>query len=376
MNQRFPERRKTWRIAILLLLVLLSILAAVFYRLCFPGVSFLRTFQNPEVKETPFVVTSLAIPAGERLIPAKLYRPSAGFARAVLLVHGVHYRGYEEARLTRLARDLARRGTLVLTPEIEDLKNFDIVPRAVDDIETSALFLLDNPVLGTVRLPHRPGLFGISFAGGLGLVAAARPALNGRLGYVFSFGGHADLERVMRYLASGRLPVGSTLPPHPYGQAVMLRQFADKFVSAGQVNELRRALLLFLQDKTDDLKMLLPLLKPETRSLVKLFLDWKPDEISEVLRPVLKNISCHPALSPVKNPVPACPLFLLHGSVDNVIPASETWALNRWAEGSTPTRALITELIYHVELENQPKERPRLKDTYKLVRFMTELLRL
>jgi dienelactone hydrolase len=369
------KRRRAWRIGITFIFIPLVILAVVGYRLCFPGITFLRTFQNPEVKETPFVVTYLTIPAGERLIPAKLYRPNSGFDKAVLLVHGVHYRGYEEARLTRLARDLARRGTLVLTPEIEDLKNFDIVPRAVDDIETAALFLLNNPGLNTARLAQRPGLFGISFAGGLGLIAASRPALNNRLGYVFSFGGHADLERVLNYLASGRLPDGGILPPHPYGQAVLLRQFADRFVPAEQVHDLRMALLLFLQDKTDDLKMLFPLLMTETRSLVKLFLEWKPEKISEVLRPVLKNISCNPALSPAKNPVPACPLFLLHGSVDNVIPASETLALGRWAEDSTPTRTLVSELIRHVELENQPKERPGLKDTYLLVRFMTELLR-
>jgi hypothetical protein len=44
---------------------------------------------------------------------------------------------------------------------------------------------------------------GISFAGGLSVVAAGRPALRDHVAYVFSFGGHGDMQRVLRYLCSG-----------------------------------------------------------------------------------------------------------------------------------------------------------------------------
>ena len=45
---------------------------------------------------------------------------------------------------------------------------------------------------------------GISFSGGLSIVAAGRPALRDKVSYVMSFGGHGDLPRVMKYLASGK----------------------------------------------------------------------------------------------------------------------------------------------------------------------------
>ena len=46
-------------------------------------------------------------------------------------------------------------------------------------------------------------MMGISFSGGLSIVAAGRPSLANRVAYVFSFGGHDDLPRVLRYLCTG-----------------------------------------------------------------------------------------------------------------------------------------------------------------------------
>ena len=54
---------------------------------------------------------------------------------------------------------------------------------------------------------------GISFAGGLSMVAAGRPAIRDRLAFVFSFGGHGDLPRVLRYLCTGLEPLEPGDPP-------------------------------------------------------------------------------------------------------------------------------------------------------------------
>ena len=49
----------------------------------------------------------------------------------------------------------------------------------------------------------RIGMMGISFAGGLSIVAAGRPALANRVVAVLSLGGHGDLPRTLRYLCTG-----------------------------------------------------------------------------------------------------------------------------------------------------------------------------
>ena len=52
----------------------------------------------------------------------------------------------------------------------------------------------------TWRPTARSASSGISFSGGLSIVAAGRPALRDSVAFVMSFGGHGDLIRVMRYL--------------------------------------------------------------------------------------------------------------------------------------------------------------------------------
>ena len=67
--------------------------------------------------------------------------------------------------------------------------------------------------------------------------------------------------------------------------------------------------------------------------------------------------------------------FLLHGSVDNVIPPSETLALEEWASQQTETTALVSDLIKHVELEEDEENTGSAFDYIEIIRFWTELLR-
>ena len=62
------------------------------------------------------------------------------------------------------------------------------------------------------RRDGRVGMMGISFAGGLSIVAASRPSLRDRVAFVLSFGGHGDLPRTLRYLCTG-MPGGRHAPP-------------------------------------------------------------------------------------------------------------------------------------------------------------------
>ena len=106
------------------------------------------------------------------------------------------------------------------------------------------------------------GVLGISFSGGLSVVAAGRPAARDKVAFVLSFGGHGDLARVMHYLCSGQV-VGdldaarrssavlgadhvSVHPPHDYGVAVVLLTLADRVVPADQVVPLSQGIDEFL----------------------------------------------------------------------------------------------------------------------------------
>jgi hypothetical protein len=133
-------------------------------------------------------------------VPARLYRP-ARHSRTVLLAPGVHMDGIDETRLVGMAEDLAATGYGVVTVAPPDLRQFRITPENTDVLEDAAKWIATRPELAA---DGKVGLVGISFSGGLSIVAAGRPALRDSVAFVMSFGGHGDLIRVMRYLTSGR----------------------------------------------------------------------------------------------------------------------------------------------------------------------------
>src|SRR5690606_1156739 len=100
----------------------------------------------------------------------------------------------------------------------------------------------------------RIGVIGISFAGGLALVAAARARVSPQTAFVMSFGGHGDLPRTLRFLCTGELPGGGTLAPHDYGVAIILLGVADKVVPSDQVEPLRDAIRAFLHASHVDVR--------------------------------------------------------------------------------------------------------------------------
>ena len=114
----------------------------------------------------------IVAPVGGAPMQARAYVPAAGRPRqTVLLVSGVHPAGINEPRLIHLARVLAESNVLVVTPDIPELSRFDITTRVTDRIEAAAVWLaLESGFAPGGRI----GLMGVSFSGGLAVVAASR----------------------------------------------------------------------------------------------------------------------------------------------------------------------------------------------------------
>ena len=158
---------------------------------------------------------------------------------------GVHASGIDEPRLVGFARDIAATGHPVLTVELPDLARYEITTRSTDMIEDAAAWMMRRAEFtgGDGRI----GMLGISFGGGLSIVASARPAIRNGVAFVMAFGGHADLPRTLKYLCTGIQSDGKTFPPHDYGLAIVLHGAADRVVPAGQAPALRAAILSFLE---------------------------------------------------------------------------------------------------------------------------------
>ena len=107
------------------------------------------------------------IPTAAGTIPARLYVPQ-GIAHApgMVIVHGVHHLGIEEPRLVRFARAVSASGIEVLTPQLDSLADYRIDGESIALIGDSARSLSSN-------MGQKVGVLGLSFAGGLSLLAAA-----------------------------------------------------------------------------------------------------------------------------------------------------------------------------------------------------------
>src|SRR5688572_4677300 len=107
----------------------------------------------------PFTVGSVQpIDTRHGAIRSRLYRPDERIRRVVLLVPGVHAMGIDEPRLTALSGELAASGVAVATIELPDLTRYQFDARAVDMIEDAALWLSNQPEVGTTG---RIGIMGV-----------------------------------------------------------------------------------------------------------------------------------------------------------------------------------------------------------------------
>jgi hypothetical protein len=348
------------------------------------GLSFV--IRAAEVQGTPRRVADLdtatvseremTIPTRRGPLRARLYAPSGSHTRAALLTSGLHASGIDEPRLVRLAQQIAASHVAVVTPDIPELSRFEIAPAITDAIEDAAGWLASDATLAPDRTA---ALMGISFSGGLSIIAAGRPSLANRVTYVFSLGGHDDLARVLRYLCTGREPrpvptvqLGSpttdttfVLPPHDYGVAVILLSIADRVVPLAQVERLRAGVRQYLWasaldggvDKADApaefeaVRQLARKLPEPSATLLRYVLERDVAHLGARLLPLIGSNGSADALSLSRSPKPSAPVFLLHGLEDNVVPAVESEYLAEDLRGHAPVRLLLSGLISHAEAD-------------------------
>lgn len=332
----------------------------------------------------------LTVTESERTLPSRrgplrvrVYTPAVVRTRPLLLLGGIHSLGVDEPRLRRFATDIAGSGTLVVTPELPDLLSYLITARLTDDIEDSAIALARETAASSTGGDARIGILGVSFSGGLAIVAAGRPRLRDDVAFVFSFGGHASLPRVLRYLATGTHPAGPVAPPHDYGGVVLLMNAAELLVPDAQVGPLREGIARFLHAshvamfdepraarEFEEALAYERTVPAEARRLLHLVNTRDTVEIGRVLLPHVLRRPDDAALSPELAAPPVAPVYLLHAEGDNVIPTPEAEALYTTLHArGTSVRLLTTSLLAHAEVRRPP----RVRDVVDLVRFWAEM---
>lgn len=316
------------------------------------------------------VLTEVPTPSGP--IRARLYIPkNPPNAPGLVLVHGVHHLGIDEPRLVSFARALSASGIRVLTPELLSLADYHVDRSSVDLIGYSARAL-------SAQRGQKVGALGLSFAGGLSLLAAADPRFGPCIRFVVSVGAHDDLERVSQFLISNTIerPDGTTLrmTAHEYGALILIYSHLGEFFPPADVPAAHETLRLLLWEKVDESRKQAEQLSPGSRQKMELLYNHQVEPLTEELR---QSIARHRAEMALVSPhgnlgALQVPVLLLHGAADNVIPPSELL----WLQSDVPPKALkaalISPAISHVALGGEPS----LTDQWKVVHFMAQMLEL
>ncbi len=269
-----------------------------------------------------------------------------------VVAHGMCLDGLRDARIDRLARALASAGFVVAVPTLRDFSRLRVTPSALDDLRNGlAALRLSEPVHG-----QRVGVFSASFGSlpAIQLAAAEGDSISG----LIVFGGCANFTRSARFALGVRdeetahVPVDKTCGP-----AIASNMLAALKPARADVEPLLDAWLSYtrnawkLSDPSEEALAALVGLHAEGLSprAAKLFRkgcgvtqahrDWLLDTMGPTQ---FEHLSLEPWLARVR-----CPVHIMHGAGDNVIPVSETSALRGALSAQARARVHVTGMFAH-----------------------------
>ncbi|MDP9051045.1 MAG: alpha/beta hydrolase [Acidobacteriota bacterium] len=305
-------------------------------------------------------------------VRARMYLPQGEpNAPAMVIFHGVHHLGIDEPRLMDFAAAIASCGIRVLTPELPGIKDYHVSADSVQTIAESVKWYA-----GQTGGPV--GVMGLSFSGGLALVAAADPNYHADFKFVLAVGSQDSMARVTDYYRTGRdvRPDGSVevLAAHEYGPLVLEYEHLADFVPAVDLEPVRAVMRAHLYEDTKaEAHASLALNEKQKLETLDLMDAASTRTRARIAALTKKHTDELPGLSPLgRLQTLGTPVYLLHGEADNIIPSAETlWMASELREGDLQA-VLVSPVLSHVGLD-RPSPGPM--DNWRLVHFFALVMR-
>lgn len=312
---------------------------------------------TPETK-VPDVDVDLVEIDGPRPFTAKLFRPRGKATGAFAIAPGIHFMGPDDHRMDRFCRVLAASGLVTLAPYLPDYVALRVAATAIDDFERVFDTLRAHPACPV----ERPGVFSISFGSLLALRLAA--ARSDDIAGVVVFGGYADWDATIRFAVSGvidgktwaardmrNLPVVFMnlldhiveCPADPAPVVTAWRRYVEATWGRSEMKEdarwqpLARSFADDVPAAARDFYLAGCGLVPGAAEMVGRALDRHRD---------LGFLDIRPHLATVR-----CPVWLVHGLTDDVIPWPQAESLARALPATASPRVLLTGLYGHTQIE-------------------------
>ena len=286
---------------------------------------------------TPRNVQRSARPCGETR--AYVYAPFVRAAGVYLVVPGLHFLGPDDARLDRFCRILAAAGFWVVTPFIRSYRRLLLDESAIDDAR--AAFAWARALAERERLPT-PAVFSISFGSRLALDLATLPEPPSS---VIVFGGYAEFIPTVEFAVTGQTVFEGetlTIERDPLNSPVVFLNVMQHLAIDGDRERLAKAWLTMVYRTWGKMELKAAGLRDPfaheiaatlPKNLRKPFLlgCCLEDGYLPWLRAGLERAATDLAFLDPREQIAAvrCPVVLVHGREDDVIPYVESIKLSR-----------------------------------------------
>jgi acetyl esterase/lipase len=370
--------RVSWALAVLLL-ALLAAIAWPFTHAHLQSVAVLDLVANKPVPAPlrllvvePVRAEELTLPLPSGPVRARMYTPvDKPNAPALIVLHGMHYLGMDEPRMIAFASAMASCGLRVLTPELPGIKDYRLGTNTIATIGDTALWMDEHT--GN----HPVGVMGLSFSGGLALLAAAAPHYRPAFKFVVTIGAQDDMSHVVDFYRTGEDPrpngTEEQLVPHEYGPLVIEYEHLQDFVPPADLAPLHNVLRAHLYEDRAAEKAALATLTSTQLAEAKQLMDTGSETTRRELAAVeLKHVQDMAGVSPHGHLAQlTTPVYLLHGEADNIIPAAETLWMQQELPSETLKASLISPVISHLDMDGKG---PGPLDQWRLVHFFALVL--
>ncbi|PJZ46098.1 alpha/beta hydrolase [Leptospira brenneri] len=309
----------------------------------FKSIQFILGLQSqdeslPDTKE-------ILIPIRNGVLRADCYLPKSKSLGTIVTINGLAPLGNRDPRFIIVNKSLQKIGFTVVSPFYEEICDYKISLRNIEDIKDSILFISNQKEICTAG---KVSIFSPSFSGSLSLIAASDKQIAERINCICAIGAYANVEDIIENLFANQ-------NLDEYGRMILLLNFLP--ISIGKNESLFKAIKLTTLDnyyKSKDLY-----LKPhyqKMKQVDRLFFDQLKNDPefrirhwNVILKKGGKNRELLTALS-VTNHIETLklPILLIHGLKDDVVPANESSLLhNKLIHQGVESKLCITTLISH-----------------------------
>ena len=378
MPPRRPQARPL-RISLACAAILLALLASwPFLKAHLQAVALLQIVSG---KPVPSLVASLVsqpvhtqdltlhVPSGD--VRSRTYTPiNRPNAPALVVLHGVHHLGIDEPRLMAFASAMASCGYRVLTPELPDIMDYHV--------DAASIITIAQSTQWWARQTGGPvGVMGLSFSGGLALIASTDPIYHPDFKFVFAVGSQDSMARVVQYYRTGTdiRPTGpkEILPAHEYGPLVIEYEYVQDFVPPQDIAAIRPVLRAHLyEDKPAEALAEASLTPAQTAEAKELMDATSPKTRAQIAAASIRHTADMDELSPgPRLPTMKTPVYLLHGEADNIIPSAETLWMATQLPADTLQAVLVSRVISHIDMDQGS---PGLMEQWRLIHFFALII--